>query len=74
MTDSTDKQRIAKLFYDQCLGGYSGHMASIPHNPQINSIVSAFCETRNKKGFIKFLRECADALETLETDEDLIPF
>ena len=32
---------IARLFKDQCIGSYSGHMASIPNNPVLQSIFIA---------------------------------
>lgn len=32
---------MARLFKQQCIGTYSGHMASIPHNPILQSIFVA---------------------------------
>ena len=32
---------IARLFKDQCVGQYNGHMAAIPHNPVLASIFKA---------------------------------
>lgn len=34
-------KEMARLFQEQCVGTYSGHMASIPNNPVLFSIFIA---------------------------------
>jgi hypothetical protein len=54
-------ESIAKLFYDQIMGTYSGHMAHIPNNPVLKSI----CEASGVVGqetFKEFLTEVAEKL------------
>ena len=58
---------LAKIIMEQCIGSYSGHMASIPNNPIIYSMFRAVMtehNTRNdEKDFAIALRKIADALE-----------
>lgn len=54
-------ESVAKVFYDQCMGDYPGHMANIPNNPVLMSICVASGAT-NKKTFIEFLKQVADQL------------
>lgn len=53
---------MAKLFYDQCFGTTDGHMAAIPNNPVLNSIVVA-SGVRTQEQFADFIREVADWLD-----------
>jgi len=52
----------ALLFYDQCLGGSNGHMATIPNSPIMESICAAH-GIKTQKDFARFLREAADHLD-----------
>ena len=59
----------AKLFSNQCIGSYSGHMSMIAFNPTLQSIAAAHgvkvhshgCETVEEE-FAVFLRMVADQL------------
>lgn len=67
----TDKAKIAEFFYQQCAGGYSGHMAEIPNNPVLHGLIYAMCGKNDRKAFAQFLKECA---AELEKTPDYIPF
>jgi hypothetical protein len=55
--------KVAEFFYQQCTGGYSGHMAEIPHNPQLHAFTNIFCgPVVNRTSFATFLEEMAKAL------------
>lgn len=59
---------MAKLFMDQCIGEYSGHMSMIPYNPTLRSIFTACgidsCDSKEKqKQFVEVLRKFADSLD-----------
>lgn len=54
---------IANLFFDQCYGTYSGHMANVPNNPVLMSICSASGVT-GQNTFKEFLLKVAEELET----------
>lgn len=70
-----DKQKAAEFFYEQCSGGYSGHMAVIPHNPSIHAFVHAFCHpVVDRENFAKLMREWADALDKSHKEKSHIPF
>lgn len=72
------KDAIADLFYEQCAGTFSGHMANVPNNPVIFSLVWSATESTGiggraatKEEFAVFLREIADMLdEKFITDTD----
>lgn len=55
---------MARLFLDQCIGTYSGHMAAIPHNPVLASICLANgVDSYKPESFPSFLRGVANALD-----------
>ena len=56
---------IARFFMYQCVGSYSGHMASIPNNPVMQGIVLATLGGQNvdARMFSEFLIGMADALD-----------
>ena len=60
---------MAKLFYEQCAGTYSGHMADIPNNPMLFGICAAHSETQvsyhsmTRSEFVEFLQETVKQLE-----------
>ena len=59
----------AEFFKQQCIGEFSGHMSMIPNNPTLFGLLQAHgCDranaTTDDEEFIKFLRACADALES----------
>lgn len=62
----TDKYKIAEYFYQQCTGGYNGHMAEIPHNPTIKAFLGAMCKNTDRRAFAEFLQECANELMNFE--------
>lgn len=55
-------ESIATLFYEQCMGRYSGHMANIPNNPILDSICKA-SGVVNKRDFKQFLIELSENLD-----------
>lgn len=55
-------EAVAKYFYNQVCGLYSGHMALIPNNPVLQGLMEAH-GVNNPKDFAGFLREVADNLE-----------
>lgn len=61
---------LAKLFMDQCVGEYSGHMSCIPNNPLFSSIFQAAGYARNKKNFSSILRKMADELDGVEANHE----
>ncbi|WP_299076604.1 hypothetical protein [uncultured Paraglaciecola sp.] len=61
MTTDSDKA-LANYFYEQCTGGYDGHMATVPNNPVIYGLMFA-CGATSKKDFAEQLRQFADALD-----------
>jgi hypothetical protein len=65
-------KELARLFENQCIGSYSGHMASIPNNPVIWSIFMAADACGDRKKFVSVLRAFADELEKLTKDD--LPF
>ena len=61
---------LAEFFYEQCAGATSGHMAMIPNNPIMFSLIAVFTggvnNTRHaatKEEFQEFLRYMADELD-----------
>lgn len=50
---------IAELFYQQCIGSYSGHMSNIPNNPVLNSICLA-SGANDRASFKEFLKQVAE--------------
>lgn len=54
---------LARYFYEQCAGSYSGHMANVPNNPTLFGIVEA-SGAKSKKDFAALMRRFADALES----------
>lgn len=70
-----EKRKIADYFMQQCLGGSDGHMATIPHNPNIKAFVEAFCEYRpSRMKFAEFLDEISASLKDIHKEEDGIPY
>lgn len=69
------KNAFAELFYEQCAGVTSGHMAHIPNNPVLFSMLSAATGSSattyacSKVEFSEFLRCAADMLESPEPHE-----
>lgn len=58
-----DKLKIADYFMQQCVGGSDGHMATIPHNPNIKAFVQAFCNySPDRKQFADFLIQIGNTL------------
>lgn len=66
-------QKFAEFFKEQCIGGYSGHMATIQYNPIISAIVTPMLHAvptldvdnrrrSENERFAIVLREIADAL------------
>lgn len=75
----TSEQKIALYFMEQCLGGTSGHMAEIPHNPNIQAFVKAFCVSPypDKAQFAAFLDDMSASLKAVHSKtphEDEIPY
>ena len=64
-------KEIARLFYDQCVGEYSGHMSAIPNNPLFMSIFKAAGFNSGERSFSKILREFADVLDG---EAESVPF
>lgn len=67
-------KKLAKVFYEMCAGSHSGHMANIPNNPVIYSILRAMSEGRDDQcyamslsEFAITLRDMADAIESRES-------
>lgn len=64
-----NEKTLAKYFYEQCTGTYSGHMARIANNPVLFGLFSAatgrndsaYAATQTE--FAKILRDIADQLE-----------
>lgn len=70
-----NQKALSELFYEQCAGTYSGHMANVPNNPLMFGLVAAATEVRSdncyaasKNNFANLLREIADQLHS-ETKE-----
>lgn len=63
----TDNQptvgKLARLFYDQCVGEFNGHMAAVPHNPLFASIFKAAGWNGGERSFSNILRQIADDLD-----------
>lgn len=59
---------MAKFFYEQCAGSYTGHMANVPNNPTLFGIMKAHTETMDncyamtQTEFANFLNAVADNL------------
>jgi len=62
---------VAEIFYQQCAGTTSGHMANVPNNPVLYSLLSAYlgdspgssdCYAINRAAFADMLREMSEAL------------
>lgn len=61
-----DRLKIAEYFYSQLFRGTSGHMAEIPHNPNIKSFMEVFCGySPDKKQVAEFLEEIASSLKEI---------
>jgi len=54
-------EAIANLFYEQCMGTHSGHMANIPNNPVLMSICVA-SGVKDVNSFKQFLASVDDHL------------
>jgi len=61
---------LARIFYEQCAGTTPGHMANVPNNPILFSILSAVTKPGSKnayacskESFSTTLRKIADALD-----------
>lgn len=73
-------KQIANLFYEQCVGSYSGHMAAIDYHPTIAAIVKVClpdnsCGQPSKEAFAKILKGFAAELEVAaKIERDEIPF
>lgn len=72
---------LAKLFHDQCVGSYSGHMSSIPNNPLFSSIFDAAGYSEKAKHpnnaykvFADILRQFATELEAEALKKEEMPF
>ena len=63
------EEAFATLFYEQCAGTTAGHMAPIPNNPVLFSMVKAkmnnhsHTHAASKNEFAELLREIARTLE-----------
>ena len=60
-------KELAELFFQQCCGSYSGHMAMIPNNPVLHSIfiacgINAEHDRDSRAKFAAKLRQIADAI------------
>lgn len=69
------EKRLAKAFMNACIGKTCGHMAEIPNNPHIYSLLSAcgvcdagFSARDEEKAFSDFLIEVADSLNGQNND------
>ncbi len=61
---NNDKLKIADYFMQQCMGGSDGHMAVIPHNPNIKAFIQAFCNYAPDRGqFAEFIIEMGNVLK-----------
>jgi hypothetical protein len=74
ITDEVEENRrtgaaLAELFYQQCVGTYSGHMASIPNNPTIACIFAA-CKADGRHEFADQIRKFADAIDEAEVEAE----
>lgn len=69
-----NEKALALFFYEQCAGTFTGHMANVPNNPTIHTLVRASSEkgssgntyAATKNDFAKFLRGMADQLESAD--------
>ena len=65
-----NEKALAKFFYEQCAGTYSGHMSHIANNPVLFGLISASTGTKDQyyaatqAAFAKLLREMADQLDS----------
>ena len=67
-----NEKALAKFFYEQCAGTYSGHMSHIANNPVLFGLISAStgtkdqdqCYAATQAAFAKLLREMADQLDS----------
>jgi len=66
---------IAKFFYDQVVGAQVGHMANIPNNPVLSSLVCAQTGeySPTEAQFAAMLREIADCLDGGEAAQQIEP-
>ena len=70
---SMNKQ-LAKFFYEQCAGSYSGHMANIPNNPVLFGLTKAYSGgsdnlyAATQTEFAEMLREVADELAPISNE------
>jgi len=62
---------VAELFYQQCAGSTTGHMAMIPNNPVLHGMLSAAypdfaCGVHacSKEQFAEFLQQASEALRS----------
>ncbi len=69
---ATDKEKAANFFYEQCCGGFSGHMSIVPHNPALYAFCHSFCgPVVDRESFAKMLKEFSAALKKSGVDEDI---
>jgi hypothetical protein len=67
MNDKSEEvsKAMAKYFYEQCAGTYSGHMANVANNPVLFGIIGAHtdqrdnCYAASQAVFADFLRRVA---------------
>jgi len=61
---------MAKFFMDQIVGLHNGHMASIPNNPVLQSMIIAYFGTYkiDSEQFREFLNGVSEALRKEEAD------
>lgn len=60
--DVTVSEAVSAFFLDQCIGTTPGHMANIPNNTTLYSLMQAHC-VHEKDAFVRFLRQVADNLD-----------
>ena len=56
-------ESVAHLFWEQCAGQYTGHMAAIPYHPILRSILQCHECADDRHRFARFLRSVAGHLE-----------
>ncbi len=59
--DITVSESVAKYFYEQCAGSFTGHMANVPNNPVLHGLLHAH-SVSSKQDFSRFLHQVAEKL------------
>lgn len=74
-------KELAEFFYDQCCGQHAGHMAMLPNNPVLHSLMRGLgvispnnVGNNEREKFAEMLRQLAYELETTSSATDDVPF